>query len=327
MLLEQGLRRSARLWPDKIAAIDGDHHITYGRLAERVNRLANGLIGLGLAPGDRVGVLMLNAFRYLELYYAVNVVGGIIVPLNYRLAVPELVFMLNDCSVRMLVIGREYGDIAEQIEAQCPSLTALIFAEDEGAPSRMVAYEALVASASPVHPSVMVGESDVAGIFYTGGTTGRPKGVMLSHRNLVDNAYRTIISLAYTADDTYLHAAPMFHLADSASTFAITWIGATHAHVRTFDPTAVLETIARDRVTRTVIVPTMIAVLINHPAIASSDLSSLRSIGYGASPIAETTLQRAIEVFGCQFRQAYGMTEAAPILTILAAEDHRSDRS
>jgi long-chain acyl-CoA synthetase len=327
MLLEQGLRRSARLWPDRIAVIDGDCHLTYAQLAERVDRLANALRDLGLTPGDRVGVLMLNSFRYLELYYAVNLAGGVIVPLNYRLALPELIFMLNDCSAQMLVVSREYEDAAAQIRAQCPSLTALILAEGGGTPAGMYAYEELLAAASPTHPDVTVSENDVAGIFYTGGTTGLPKGVMLSHRNLVDNAWRTIIYLEYTADDIYLHAAPMFHLADGASTFAITFVGGTHAHVRSFDPPAVLETIARDHVTRTVIVPTMITALINHPAVASCNLSGLRAIGYGASPIAETTLRKAMAVFGCQFRQAYGMTEAAPILTILSAQDHQPDDS
>jgi long-chain acyl-CoA synthetase len=327
MLLEQGLRRSARLWPDKVAAIDGDHRITYGQLAERVDRLANALIGLGLTQGERVGVLMLNSFRYLELYYAVNVAGGVIVPLNYRLTVPELVFMLNDCSARILVLSREYVDAAAQIRAECPSLTVLIHAEDEDAPAGMHAYEELLAEASDAHPGIAVRENDLAGIFYTGGTTGLPKGVMLSHRNLVDNAWRAIVQLAYATDDTYLHAAPMFHLADGASTFSITFVGGTHTHVRAFTPTAVFEAIARDRVTSVVMVPTMINALANHPAATSYDLSSLRAIGYGASPISETVLRAAMEMFRCRFRQAYGMTEAAPILTILSAADHQLDRS
>jgi long-chain acyl-CoA synthetase len=327
MLLEQGLRRSVRLWPEKLAVVDGPHHFTYAELNERVNRLANALIDLGVQRGDRVGVLMFNSFRYLELYYAVNVAGGIIVPLNYRLAVPELSFMLNDCAARLLFVNHEFLDAARQFQADCPSLEALILAEDGPALPGWLAYEELLASAVTVCPVVTVQESDIAGIFYTGGTTSLPKGVMLSHRNLVDNAYRAIIQLGYGPDDVYLHAAPMFHLADGSATCAVTQLGGTHAHVRAFNPESVLRCIERDRITSIVLVPTMITALINSPMITEVDLSSFRRLSYGGSPIAATTLRRAMELLGCEFRQVYGMTEAAPILTTLSPKDHRLDQS
>ncbi|HET7038187.1 MAG TPA: long-chain-fatty-acid--CoA ligase [Thermomicrobiaceae bacterium] len=323
MLLEQMLQRSARLWPEKMAAIDGEWRLTYGQFAERVDRLANALIGLGLAPGERVGVLMLNSFRYLELYYAVSLAGGVIVPLNTRLAIPELSFMLDDCGARLLVAGPEFSDAARRIQAECPSLQALILADDGDAPAGMHAYEHLLAAAGPARPEIAKHDSDAAGIFYTGGTTGRPKGVMLTHRNLVDNAYRAIMHVGYQGDDTYLHAAPMFHLADGASTFAITAIGGTHAHIRAFDPPAVLATLEREQVTSVLLVPTMINALVNCPDSASCDLSRLRRVVYGASPIAESTLRRGMEFFGCAFIQGFGMTEVAPILTILSEADHR----
>ena len=327
MLLDSGLRRSVRLWGDKVAAIDGDTRRTYAEFGARVDRLANALRDLGLARGDRVGILMLNTYRYLELYYAVNIAGGVVVPLNHRLAVPELAFILDDCACTMLFITREFVGQAEQLRGQCPALVATILAEDEPAPAGLLAYEALLAAANPTRPQVALAETDLAGIFYTGGTTGRPKGAMLSQRNLVDNAYRMIMEVGYRDDDVYLHAAPMFHLADGASTFAITYVGGTHAHIRAFQPQAVLETIARDRVTSAVLVPTMITALLNHPAIGQHDLASLRRLGYGASPIATGTLRLAMELLPCQFFQAYGMTEAAPILTVLPPADHRLEGS
>jgi len=325
MLLDFGLRRSVQLYGDRVAAIDGETRLTYAQLGARVDRLADALRDLGLARGDRVGVLMLNTFRYLELYYAVNVAGGVIVPLNSRLAVPELAFILDDCACTTLFVTREFAGHAAQLRGRCPALAAAILAEDEPAPPGLLAYEDLIAAAGPARAPVALADSDLAGIFYTGGTTGLPKGVMLTQRNLVDNAYRIIIELGYRGDDVYLHAAPMFHLADGASTFALTYVGGAHAHLRAFQPRAVLETIARDRVTATLLVPTMITALLNHPDLGRHDLSSLRTILYGASPIAADTLRAAIAALPCALVQGYGTTEAAPLLAVLPGADHRLD--
>jgi long-chain acyl-CoA synthetase len=150
---------------------------------------------------------------------------------------------------------------------------------------------------------------------------------MLSQRNFVENGYHVMAHLALREGDVYLHAAPMFHLADGWATYAFTGVGSTQTYVRGFEPRAVLAAIERERVTMTVLVPTMINALINHPDAATRDLSSLRYLLYGASPIAESVLRRAMDVLGCDFTQAYGMTEAAPILTLLLGDDHRHDGS
>jgi long-chain acyl-CoA synthetase len=191
----------------------------------------------------------------------------------------------------------------------------------------MVAYEALVAAGRPERPDGEIAETDLVGLFYTGGTTGRPKGVMLSQRNFVENGYHIMAHMALGESDVYLHAAPMFHLADGWSTYFFTAIGSTQTYVRGFEPSAVLAAIERERVTMTVLVPTMINALINHPDAGARDLSSLRYLVYGASPIAESVLRRAMDVLGCDFTQAYGMTEAAPVVTLLLADDHRHDGS
>jgi long-chain acyl-CoA synthetase len=191
------------------------------------------------------------------------------------------------------------------------------------APDGCLSFDELCTSgaggaAKPVDPDA------IAGIFYTGGTTGLPKGAVLTHRNLVSNAKHTLICIGYDDTDTYLHAAPMFHLADGASTYAITWCGGRHVVQRAFEPAGWLQLVAGERVTRALLVPTMINMVINHPGIGGSDLSSLRSMLYGASPMPREVLAAAMAKLPCKWVQAYGMTEAAPIVTCLTAADHEA---
>jgi long-chain acyl-CoA synthetase len=167
---------------------------------------------------------------------------------------------------------------------------------------------------------------DLAGLFYTGGTTGRSKGVMLSHRNLTVNALQMLVPIGMQADETYLHAAPMFHLADGAMTFTATTLAAGHVFIEAFDPEATLRAIEEHRIAWTLLVPTMVNMLVHHPKISSFDLSSLRGLVYGASPMPEAVIRRAIEVIpDVGFSQAYGQTEAAPALTVNGPEHHDPD--
>jgi long-chain acyl-CoA synthetase len=171
-------------------------------------------------------------------------------------------------------------------------------------------------------PQANIDEDDILGLFYTSGTTGVPKGVMLTHKNLVMNAYHSQLGLEFTHKSVYLHAAPMFHLADGAANWTTTWNGATHAFVPKFDPDDVLKAIEKFRVTNSVLVPTMINMLISHAALKNYDVRSLSQVLYGASPIAPELLRRAMKALPCRFYQGYGMTEAAPLLTVLSAQDH-----
>ena len=191
----------------------------------------------------------------------------------------------------------------------------------------MVASHSAEMTAGEGAPAGPVDPEAVAGIFYTGGTTGLPKGAMLTHRNLIANARHFLMALPYSDQDIYLHAAPMFHLADGSSTHALTWVGGRHVMIPAFDPELWLRTVAAERVTRGTLVPSMINMVINHPALAEHDLSCLRSIYYGGSPMPGELLRRAMEVFDCEWGQLYGMTEAAPVVTLLSAEDHRRGSS
>ncbi|MGB8955891.1 MAG: long-chain-fatty-acid--CoA ligase [Tumebacillaceae bacterium] len=322
MHLATSFLNTVRTKPERIAAIDGDVRLNYAQFGERIARLAASLHARGVSKGDRVALLMLNDFRYLEIFYASFLLGAVVVPLNVRLAAPELSFMLQDSGSEVLFYHHEFEPLVHAIQNDPLAIRHYVLAE--GVPFKQIdatPYEELVQQAG-VRPATDWHEEDLAAIYYTGGTTGLPKGVMLTHKNLVANAFQVGLSLGYGPDDIYLHAAPMFHVADGASTFGITLVGGTHAHVRTFDPSRTLEVIARDKVTSTLLVPTMINALVNTEGIEQYDLSSWRRCAYGASPISADVLKKAIAATGCEFFQAYGMTEASPVLTILRPEDH-----
>jgi long-chain acyl-CoA synthetase len=313
-LVPDALGRAEKLFATKTAAVDGDVLLTYRELAGRCRRLAGALAGLGVVRGERVSVLMANGHRYLECLFAVPGAGAVVVPLNNRLAVPEFRYILGDACVRVLVVDEAHAALGEQLASDVEHVVRV--------PDR---YEQLLAGADEVPLGDGVGEGDLAGLFYTGGTTGAAKGVMLSHRNLMANALHITISLAYSDRDVYLHCAPMFHLGDGASTFSVTWVGGTHVFVPAFEPGLVLETIARDKVTHTLMVPTMLAAVNGHPAASTTDLSSMRLVLHGAAPIAGELLRRSIETFGCSFSQGYGMTEGAPAVTMLTEEERLVD--
>ncbi len=323
--LRHTLRRPVCMVPKEPVVRCGDLTLTYEQLYERVSRLANGLLSLELERGDRVAVLALNCHRFLELYYGTMFAGLVLVPLNVRWGAKEFAFALSDCRPKVFALD---ATVYEHLKPYVEQLKLLgiehfLFWGDGGeAPEGLIAYEKLLQGASPEDPDIKVHEDDLVGLFYTSGTTGNPKGVMLTHKNLMMNAYHAQIAFEFRDERTYLHAAPMFHLADGAATFTVTWNGGIHAFVPRFDPEAVLKAIERYRVTSVTLIPTMINWLLNHPGIERFDLSSLQKIMYGASPMPVDRLKRAIEVFRCKFQQGYGMTEAAPLVSVLTAEDH-----
>ncbi len=320
MNITLGLRRAIQVNPRGIAILEAERQWTWADLAERTGCVAGALQKLGLEKGDRVAVLMLNGRRYLELYLATAWAGFVIVPLNIRWSVAENRYALEDCGAKVLVADDAFIGAGKALAAAIPAL-ALLHADDGDPPDGIVGYETLLTSAEPI-PDVMADRSDLAGIFYTGGTTGFPKGVMLSHDNLMFNALVGIAELS-SREATYLHAAPMFHIANCAGMYS-TFLGAgTNVTIKAFAPEALAAAIERFRVTHTLLVPTMIQMFVDHPAIAERDLSSLQQIAYGGSPISEAVLDRAIaRLPGVLFVQAYGMTELAPIATILPAEEH-----
>ncbi len=323
MYSTQGLHRAAQQQPDAIAVRFAGRARSYKEFGARVARLAGALQSLGMAPGDRVAMLSLNSDLYLEYQFGVWWGGGVVNPCNSRWSAAEIIFSLHDSASSLLIVDDAFTAMAAQILQEVSSIGHVIYAGQGDTPPGMLDYEALVRAATPVDDRCRRGD-DLAGVFYTGGTTGFPKGVMLSHGNLCASALAGMAEGLAGPGRVYLHAAPMFHLADMAFSMMHALSGNTHAFVPGFASEAVLASITRDRVTDVLLVPTMIQMLVDHPAMhAGPDLGSLKRIYYGASPISEALLDRAMAALpGVEFVQAYGMTELSPIATVNHAWHH-----
>lgn len=324
MQVTQTLRRALLLYKDEPAVLDGDLTFSYAQFGERVQRLAGGLAQLGIRRDDKVAFLMLNSHRYLELFYGTFWAGGVAVPLNIRLAPPELVHQINEAEAKVLVVDDTFAMMLPALQPKLETVKHIVFAATTKGPDGLTPFEELIENSQPIDDRGQAGD-DVAGIFYTGGTTGRAKGVMLTHNNILANAQNGLIANHSTRHDVYLHSAPMFHLADCSATFGLTLIGAKHAFIPFFEPGRFLQAIEQYRVTLGLLIPTMLNMVLNHPEFKQHDLSSLRLISYGASPIPLALLRRALSELPCGFIQGYGMTELSPLVAMLPPEEHVPD--
>ncbi|MEW6471096.1 MAG: long-chain fatty acid--CoA ligase [Actinomycetota bacterium] len=323
MYLTQALHRSVQQTPDAPATIFGDRVRSFAEQHDRVARLAGALRRLGVEPGDRVAMLALNSDRYTDYLYATPWADAVLNPVNTRWSEAEMAYAVDDCETKVLFVDATFADRGRALEEHCPSLVTLVWADDGPAPVGMADMETLITETEPV-PDARRGGDALAALFYTGGTTGQAKGVMLSHANLLTQTYGALASGALvTPRGRLLHVAPMFHLADLALWMMSSTLGGTHVILPGFDPGAALEAIARHQITDLLLVPTMLQALVDHPAAASAELGSVRRVAYGASPISEALVQRVMKRFrGAGLTQGYGMTEVSAIATLLDPADH-----
>jgi fatty-acyl-CoA synthase len=334
------LRQTADVHPDKLAVVCGAECYDYSQFRDRVNRLANSLRSLGIRKNDRVAVLHKNCHRFLETYFAAAGIGAILVPMNYRLSAREFIEILDNSQAKLLITQPDLVPPLLENRDVIPSLERIIFtrSDDHPIPEKSVDsypraksdesnldYESLLEGASREDPELglrdaddkdVVRDSDVAQIYYTSGTTGRPKGVILTHKNNRTHAESAENELELNSEDRWLHVSPMFHLADAWAVWAITRAGATHVIVPGFEPNLVLGAIERHRVTLSNFIPTMLNILVNYPGVPNYDYSSLRLILSGGAPIAKEVVRKVIDVFGCRYVQTYGLTETSPFLTM-----------
>src|SRR5436190_7126067 len=292
--LTQGLRRALQTRPAAPSTAFGTRRRTWEQTAERVARVAGAISALGVNRGDRVAILALTSDRYFELMYALPWIGAVMVPLNTRLAAPEIEYILADSGAVALFIDGAMAHHLTALDGKMPGVREIIWLDDIPSPEGMLHYEDLTAYESA--DDVGAANDDLAGLFYTGGTTGRAKGVMLTHTNLVVNAMNAVAGIGFDSDTAYIHSGAMFHLADGASSFGVTMVGGRHAFVPRFEPVEVLQTIASEKITHAQFVPTMINMIVNHPRFAEFDISTLKLVLYGASPMPEGVLRKAIEV-------------------------------
>jgi acyl-CoA synthetase (AMP-forming)/AMP-acid ligase II len=325
MYLTQALKRTVQIDGRGVATLCAGRERTWNECGERIAKLAGALRRLGVTDGERVAVLALNSDRYFEYFYAVPWAGGVFVPINIRLAAPEVAFWLNDSGAEILFIDDNFLPLLGALDGQLESVRDVVYMGDGPTPAGMYGYEAILEAEHPVQDALRCGD-DLAGLFYTGGTTGRSKGVMLSHTNLICNSYNVIGGMHFRPGIRWLHAAPMFHIADGLAVFGVTMVTGVHIFIPGFTPEDSLRAIEDHKVTHGLFVPTMMNALVNHPGIKKHDLTSLKSVTYGASPMPEAVIRKAMDVIpSCEFTHAYGQTECAPLSTHTGPEYHVFD--
>ncbi|WP_250494318.1 long-chain-fatty-acid--CoA ligase [Caballeronia sp. GAWG1-1] len=322
MQLTQGLHRSLRQNPDRTAVSFKGRRRTFREFGDRVARLASALVELGLTEGERVGMLALNSDRYLEYAMGVWWGGGVLNPVNIRWSAAEIAYSLNDCDTRILIVDDRHLETARDVCRLVRTVPILIHAGDGAAPDGMLSFDALIAAAAPMEDIGRSG-ADLACIMYTGGTTGVPKGVMQTHLNMWSSCIMRIAESAPLAGTAVLHAAPFFHVAALGRALVQFVAGEAHVIIPAFDAREVLKAIDQEHVSETLLVPTMIQAVLNHPDFAQADLSRLRRLTYGASPIPEPLLNRVIECLpGVELAHSYGMTEACPSISVNPPANH-----
>ncbi|MFJ2668164.1 long-chain fatty acid--CoA ligase [Nocardia fluminea] len=325
MYLTQALHRSAAATPDRPATICGTRVRTFTEQIQRVAALAGGLRLTGVGAGDRVAILALNSDRYIESLFAVPWADAVLNPVNTRWSPAEIAYSLQDSGTRTLIVDDVFLPVVAELRRLVPILETIIHAGDAKTPGGLLSYDKLIDASAPIEDARRSGDSP-AGIFYTGGTTGSPKGVVLSHANLITAALGGLASGNFFVgrdSPRALHVAPMFHLADLGFLLMTSIAGGTNIALPGFDPQAIFACIDQHQVTDTVLVPTMLQMLVDNPARTDFDLGTLRTIIYGASPVSPALLQRATEALPeAEFVQVYGMTELAAMATILPAADH-----
>jgi len=308
--------RAATYFGDKVGVVDGDKSFTYRAWGERTHRLANALVGLGIEPGDRVSFLIYNTHHLLEAYYGVLEAGAVLNPVNIRLTPHEIAYILDHAGSRVVFFHRDFLPLVEALAPKLSSRPRFVIIEGEAGGVASDEYEALVAGGSPEPRHPQVDENSIAELFYTSGTTGLPKGVALTHRQLYLHALNAEIALGFGEDDVVLHVVPLFHVNGWGVPHFLTMVGGRHVMLRKFDPSALMEQVARNRVTRLLGVPAIFNAVLHSSERPKHDLSSLRQLIIGGAPAAPALVRALEDAFGIQTVVGYGLSETSPIVTL-----------
>ncbi|MGR3321553.1 MAG: long-chain-fatty-acid--CoA ligase [Pseudooceanicola sp.] len=320
--LTQPLHKARSERPGGTFTICGDRRRGNAAFVDRVARLAGAFRARGVGPGDRVAMLAANSDRYVEYVFATLWAGGVVNPVNTRWSLREIAFSLTDSDTRVLIVDDAFAASVAELRDLAPDLRLVIHAGEGPAARDTEDFEDLIATATPVPDAERSGD-DMAALLYTGGTTGRPKGVMLSHANIAIGALGVGAAGGHGGDRPGLHVAPFFHIGGIGTIFQFAFRRAPQVITPAFDPGETLRLVEAERIGDIFVVPTMLRWLLDHPDIGTRDLSSLVSIRYGAAPIDTTLLARAMRAIPTAgFTQLYGQTEFSPVVTCLPPADH-----
>jgi len=327
LLVNDFLRRAASVYADKLAVVDGELRFTWGEFQERANRMSNALLGLGLRKGDRVCILSPNSHFFLESFYGTSQAGVVLVPLNYRLTAADHEYILNHAGVRAVLVDAEYAGVVDAIRKDLPRVEHWIVAKDEGeTPPGWTDWNDWIAAAPATPPpDPALDENDLVSINYTSGTTARPKGVMLTHRNCYVNAYQMIAHLGLRHDDVELWTLPMFHCNGWGGVYALTGLAGTHVVLRAVDARRIFELIERERVTFACMAPAVLRTILDYPDAREHAIATRPRFVVAGAPPPAAFIERLERELGWQFLQIYGLTETAPLLTI-SQPDHQVPR-
>jgi O-succinylbenzoate-CoA ligase len=315
------LNISNAICPDRAMMVFDGVRCSYSQTSERVNRLANALRALGIRKGDRVGMLEVNCSQYVEVYFAAALVGAIFVPLNFRAKATELHYMIENASARLLIVGERYLEMVGGILSQVPTVKHCLALGE--ADENRVSYERLLLSSSPEEVTEEIDDEDITILMYTSGTTGRPKGVPLSHSGFVSYVLENVEPANPDVEERNLLTVPLYHVAGMQAMLAAVYGGRTLVLMRQFETEEWMGMVQQEKVTRAMLVPTMLKWIIDHPDFRKYDLSSLKVITYGAAPMPFEVIKKAIgEMPWVRFINAFGQTETASTITALGPEDH-----
>ena len=307
-------RRARRVYATREAVVDGDARLTYEQFLERCDRWSAALQALGVRPGDRVVYIAPNTRAQLESFYAVPQIAAVLVPVNFRLTADDFAYIINHSGARVVCVHQDYLDAVDGLRALIPQVAH--FVTLEGTRPGWLDYERLVSAASSNFKQPPIGERDLLTINYTSGTTSRPKGVMITHRNAYMNVVGTLIHLPMTPADRYLWTLPMFHANGWTYVWTVTAVGAVHVCLRKVDPAQAFRLMKDENITCLCAAPTVLISLANAPDdVRRGAPAGIRVVTAGAPPAA-ATIQRMEGELGWQVTQAYGLTETAPFITV-----------
>ncbi len=308
------LTRNASRHPDKECLVYGDLRYTYSEFNQSVNKLANALAGLGVSKGEKVAIMMQNSDRYVMAFMAAMKLGAVAVPVNFRLAAPEVDYILNHSDSVAFIFDPEYGDLVASLDGKIPGVRHLVRAGAGESPPNAISWDELVSGAASDEPGVEVSEWDDCEILYTSGTTGRPKGALFDHHRIIHVGVVMVVHMGVNPKDRILHIAPLFHSAQ-LNLFLVSgmFVGATHVVMRAFEPRAVLETLQNEKITLFFGVPTMYNFMLQIPDFDKYDLKSVTRFGYGAAPMPVELVRQVLKRFPTdQFYNLCGLTEGGP---------------